>query len=153
MRFVVIAELEGALHKTIRKVSEDIEAMKYNTAIAAMMSLLNDICAKGSVNHAELRTFILLLNPFAPHMTEEMWERAGHTTSVLREAYPVCDESKLVRALIDVPVQQMGKLKGTVKLAPDADEAAATAAALALLGVASAKKVIYKPGKIINVIV
>ena len=81
-----------------------------------------------------------------------MWERAGHTTSVLREAYPVCDESKLVRALIDVPVQQMGKLKGTVKLAPDADEAAATAA-LALLGVASAKKVIYKPGKIINVIV
>ena len=91
--------------------------------------------------------------PVTPHFSEEMWERAGHTTSVLREAYPVCDESKLVRALIDVPVQQMGKLKGTVKLAPDADEAAATAAALALLGVASAKKVIYKPGKIINVIV
>ena len=103
-------ELEGALHKTIRKVSEDIEAMKYNTAIAAMMSLLNDICAKGSVNHAELRTFILLLNPFAPHMTEEMWERAGFGGTVTDQKWPVFDPEKCRDAQVEIAAQVCGKI-------------------------------------------
>ena len=150
------AELEYAVHYAVKNCGADIAAFSFNTAVARIMELTNAMYKYDSADDALCsagETLVKLMAPVTPHFSEEMWERAGHTSSVLREAYPVCDESKLVRALIDVPVQQMGKLKGTVKLAPDADEAAATAAALALLGVASAKKVIYKPGKIINVIV
>ncbi len=121
-------ELEGALHKTIRKVSEDIEAMKYNTAIAAMMSLLNDICAKGSVNHAELRTFILLLNPFAPHMTEEMWERAGFGGTVTDQKWPVFDPEKCRDAQVEIAAQVCGKIKARVMVDADAPDAELLAA-------------------------
>ena len=90
--------------------------------------------------------------PITPHISEELWEAAGCTGSVLRQPYPTADESKLVRSLVEIPVQQLGKLKGKVMLAPDATEAEALAAALELLGIPSAKKIIYKPGKIINII-
>ena len=151
-------ELEGALHKTIRKVSEDIEAMKYNTAIAAMMSLLNDICAKGSVNHAELRTFILLLNPFAPHMTEEMWERAGFGGTVTDQKWPVFDLEKCRDAQVEIAAQVCGKIKARVMVdadAPDAELLAAVKARpevqAALEGKTIVKEIVVK-GKLVNIV-
>ena len=151
-------ELEGALHKTIRKVSEDIEAMKYNTAIAAMMSLLNDICAKGSVNHAELRTFILLLNPFAPHMTEEMWERAGFGGTVTDQKWPVFDPEKCRDAQVEIAAQVCGKIKARVMVdadAPDAELLAAVKARpevqAALEGKTIVKEIVVK-GKLVNIV-
>lgn len=98
-------------------------------------------------------TFVKLVAPITPHVAEELWEMLGNTDSVLRQPYPTADESKLVRSLIEMPVQLMGKFKGKVNLAPDASEEEATAAALELLRLPSAKKVIYKPGKILNIIV
>ena len=151
-------ELEGALHKTIRKVSEDIEAMKYNTAIAAMMSLLNDICAKGSVNHAELRTFILLLNPFAPHMTEEMWERAGFGGTVTDQKWPVFDPEKCRDAQVEIAAQVCGKIKARVMVdadAPDAELLAAVKARpevqAALEGKTIVKEIVVK-SKLVNIV-
>ena len=151
-------ELEGALHKTIRKVSEDIEAMKYNTAIAAMMSLLNDICAKGRVNHAELRTFILLLNPFAPHMTEEMWERAGFGGTVTDQKWPVFDPEKCRDAQVEIAAQVCGKIKARVMVdadAPDAELLAAVKARpevqAALEGKTIVKEIVVK-GKLVNIV-
>lgn len=151
-------ELEGALHKTIRKVSEDIEAMKYNTAIAAMMSLLNDICAKGSVNHAELRTFILLLNPFAPHMTEEMWERAGFGGTVTDQKWPVFDPEKCRDTQVEIAAQVCGKIKARVMVdadAPDAELLAAVKARpevqAALEGKTIVKEIVVK-GKLVNIV-
>ena len=151
-------ELEGALHKTIRKVSEDIEAMKYNTAIAAMMSLLNDICAKGSVNHAELRTFILLLNPFAPHMTEEMWERAGFGGTVTDQKWPVFDPEKCRDAQVEIAAQVCGKIKARVMVdadAPDAELLATVKARpevqAALEGKTIVKEIVVK-GKLVNIV-
>ena len=151
-------ELEGALHKTIRKVSEDIEAMKYNTAIAAMMSLLNDICAKGSVNHAELRTFILLLNPFAPHMTEEIWERAGFGGTVTDQKWPVFDPEKCRDAQVEIAAQVCGKIKARVMVdadAPDAELLAAVKARpevqAALEGKTIVKEIVVK-GKLVNIV-
>ena len=151
-------ELEGALHKTIRKVSEDIEAMKYNTAIAAMMSLLNDICAKGSVNHAELRTFILLLNPFAPHMTEEMWERAGFGGTVTDQKWPVFDPEKCRDAQVEIAAQVCGKIKARVMVDADAPDAELLAAVktlpevqAALEGKTIVKEIVVK-GKLVNIV-
>ena len=151
-------ELEGALHKTIRKVSEDIEAMKYNTAIAAMMSLLNDICAKGSVNHAELRTFILLLNPFAPHMTEEMWERAGFGGTVTDQKWPVFDPEKCRDAQVEIAAQVCGKIKARVMVDADAPDAQLHAAVkarpevqAALEGKTIVKEIVVK-GKLVNIV-
>ena len=151
-------ELEGALHKTIRKVSEDIEAMKYNTAIAAMMSLLNEICAKGSVNHAELRTFILLLNPFAPHMTEEMWERAGFGGTVTDQKWPVFDPEKCRDAQVEIAAQVCGKIKARVMVDADAPDAELLAAVktlpevqAALEGKTIVKEIVVK-GKLVNIV-
>ena len=151
-------ELEGALHKTIRKVSEDIEAMKYNTAIAAMRSLLNDICAKGSVNHAELRTFILLLNPFAPHMTEEMWERAGFGGTVTDQKWPVFDPEKCRDAQVEIAAQVCGKIKARVMVDADAPDAELLAAVktlpevqAALEGKTIVKEIVVK-GKLVNIV-
>ena len=151
-------ELESALHKTIRKVSEDIEAMKYNTAIAAMMSLLNDIYAKGGVNHAELRTFILLLNPFAPHMTEEMWERAGFGGTVTDQKWPAYDPEKCKDAQVEIAAQVCGKIKARVMVdanASDADLLAAVKARpevqAALEGKTVVKEIVVR-GKLVNIV-
>ncbi|WP_308753326.1 leucine--tRNA ligase [uncultured Anaerotruncus sp.] len=151
-------ELESALHKTIRKVSEDIEAMKYNTAIAAMMSLLNDIYAKGGVNHAELRTFILLLNPFAPHMTEEMWERAGFGGTVTDQKWPAYDPEKCKDAQVEIAAQVCGKIKARVMVDADASDADLLAAVkarpevqAALEGKTVVKEIVVR-GKLVNIV-
>ncbi|MBR5247256.1 MAG: leucine--tRNA ligase, partial [Clostridia bacterium] len=94
------AELSSAMHKTIKKVSEDIEAMKFNTAIAALMTLLNQVYSNGSINKAELKSLLLLVNPFAPHVTEEMWEKMGFGGTVTDQSWPEFDEAKCVDATV-----------------------------------------------------
>ena len=98
---------ETKMHQTIQKVSSDFENLKYNTAIAAMMSLLNDFYKEGSINRAEFKTFLILLNPVAPHITEEIWENCGYEGRVYAQTWPEFDEAKTVEDTIELPVQQL----------------------------------------------
>ncbi len=151
-------ELETSFHKTIKKVSEDIENMKFNTAIAALMTLLNEIYDKGTVTKGELKAFVTLLNPFAPHVTEEIWEKEGFDGMLANGNWIDFDEEKTVDATIEVPVQICGKLRATVTIAKDATADIAIAAAKAdskvaeLLEGKAIVKEIYVPGKIINIV-
>ena len=146
---------EYAVNYAAKCCGADIAAFSFNTAVARLMELTNAMYKyddADEVLRSAAVTLIKLMAPVTPHICEELWERAGEKGSVLRAPYPVADESKLVRSLVEVPVQLLGRLKGTVTIAPDASEDEARAAALALLGVSDAKKFIYKPGRIINVI-
>ncbi len=153
------AELESAFHKTIRKVTSDIENMKFNTAIAALMTLMNDISAKGSITKGELKTYLTMLNPFAPHITEEMWEMAGFEGMMVTAPWPEYDEAKTVDKEIEIPVQICGKLRSVLKIAADADKDTILAAAKAdpkILPYTEGKTVIkeiFVPGKMVNLIV
>ena len=146
------------MHETIKKVSEDIENMKFNTAIAAMMALVNAFYEKGC-NRAEFATLVKLLNPFAPHITEELWEMLGHTNMLVFEPWPEYDESKMVRDTVELPVQVNGRLRGTVTISREASAEDALAAALkdekvsqAIAGKTVVKNIVV-PGKIINIVV
>ena len=149
---------ESAMHKTIKKVSQDIENMKFNTAIAAMMSLINQF-DKNGVNEAEFKTLLTLLNPFAPHLTEELNEKLGSTEMLAKTQWPCYDEAKTVESTVEIAVQVNGKLKGVVAVVADADEEAIKAAAAADATVAAALngmnvvKVIVIKGKIVNFVV
>ena len=151
--------LEGAFHRTIKKVSLDIDALKCNTAIAALMSLLNDIMDTGSVTRGEFKIFLLLLNPFAPHMTEELWETLAFGGKVTDQAWPEWDEEKCVEQTVEIAVQVNGKVRARVTVPAGADNAAAIAAAKADGKVAEsiAGKTIVKeicvPGKLVNIVV
>ncbi len=112
--------LEGAFHKTIKKVSEDIEGLKFNTAIAAMMSLLNEISDAGAITRGELRTFLILLNPFAPHITEEIYQNVGLSGMLHEQAWAEYDSEKCVDATVEMAVQINGKLRGRIVVAADA---------------------------------
>ena len=114
-------ELESTMHKTIKKVSDDYEKMKFNTAIAALMALINDINKLGKITKGELRTFLILLNPVAPHITEEMWQQAGFEGRLYQTTWPVYDESKTIEDEIEIPVQVNGKVRATIKVAKEAD--------------------------------
>ncbi|NBI82549.1 leucine--tRNA ligase [Clostridiaceae bacterium] len=152
-------EHEILLHKTIKKVGEDIEGLKHNTAIAAMMSLVNAFYDKG-VNRAEYKTLLKLLNPFAPHITEELWEMLGERGEVLSlAAWPEYEEGKTVESTIEIGVQVNGKLRSTVKLPVDCDQETAANAALAdekiknaVAGKQLVKTIVVK-NKIINLVV
>ncbi len=152
-------ELESAFHKTVRKVTSDIENMKFNTAIAALMTLMNDISSKGSITRGELKTYLALLNPFAPHITEEMWERAGFEGMMVTAPWPEYDEAKTVDKEIEIPVQVLGKLRSVLKIAADADKDTILAAAkadpkvLPYLEGKTVVKEIFVPGKMVNLIV
>ena len=151
-------ELEASFHKTIKKVSDDIENMKYNTAIASLMALLNEIYEKGAITKGELKTFLTLVNPFAPHVSEELWEIMNFGGLLAVAPWVSYDESKTVDSTIEVPVQICGKLRATVTIAKDADSATAIAAAKAdekvqeMLDGKQIIKEIYVPGKIINIV-
>ena len=143
----------------MKKVSEDIEGMKFNTAIAAMMSLINEIYAKGRISHKELETFLTLLNPFAPHITEELWEKAGFEDIIARAEWPSYDENKTVDDEIEIPVQINGKLKAVLNFAKDIDKDAAINAAKTdekiapLIDKKTIVKEIFVPGKMINFVI
>ncbi len=151
-------ELETSFHKAIKKVSEDIENMKFNTAIATLMTLLNEIYEVGSITKGELKTFVKLLDPFAPHVAEEVWEQLGGEGLLAIAEWPTYDEAKTVDSTIEVPVQICGKLRATISIAKDstAEEAIAAAKADAkvqeFLDGKNIIKEIYVPGKIINIV-
>lgn len=148
-------EIKSKMHKTIKKVSEDIENLKFNTAIAAMMELLNDIAATGSINKAELDTLLKLLNPFAPHITEEMYE--AHCGGILSEqSWPVYDEALCVDQTVEIVVQINGKVKAKLEIPVGAEkdavleQAAAEPKIAEILAGKNLIKKIYVPNKLVN---
>ena len=153
------AEFEGAMHRAIKKVTADIDSLKANTAIAALMALVNDIYKKGSINRAEYRTLLILCNPFAPHMTEEAFELCGFGGQIAHTQWPTYDEAKCVDNVLELPVQVNGKLRGRITVAADADNATVLAAAKAEERVAAAiegksvvKEIVVK-NKLVNIVV
>ena len=149
------ADMETKMHQTIKKVSNDFENLKFNTAIAAMMALINDFYKKNEVNKAEYTTLITLLNPVAPHITEELWALMGNEGRVYQTAWPTYDEAKTVESTIEIAVQINGKMKATIKVAADVDKDSAIAAAKEALGdklSGNIVKEIYVPGKIVNIV-
>ena len=149
---------EVLMNRTIKKVGEDADNLKANTAIAALMTMLNEFYDKG-VNKAEYKTFLALLNPFAPHITEELWQQLGETGLLSVAPWPTYDEAKTVESTVELAVQVNGKLKCTIKLAADADKQTAIDTALAEEKVQHAiegkqiVKQIVVPGKIVNLVV
>ncbi len=156
----VTESLETSFHKTIKKVTEDIDNLKANTAIAAMMALLNDVCDAGTLTLDELNIFTRLLCPFAPHLAEEVWENVLHCDGFCSLAkWPEYDESKTVDSTVEVAVQICGKLKGTINLAADCDKDTALALVKAderfakLIEGKTIVKEIVVPGRLINIVV
>ncbi len=153
------ADMTAPFHRTIKKVTEDIEGMKFNTAIAALMTLLNQIADKGSLTRGELKIWLGLLNPFAPHITEEMWQAAGFAGRLVTEPWPEYDEAKCADATVEIAVQVNGKVRTRITVAADiaAPEAIAAAKAddkiaAALAGMTVVKE-LYVPGKLVNLVV
>ena len=150
-------EMETRMHQTVKKVSNDFEALKFNTAIAAMMSLVNDFYRTGKVTRGEFRTLLILLNPVAPHMTEELWSLHFGESRVYRQAWPKYDEAKTVEQTVEIALQMNGKMRGTMMIAKDAPKeevltAAKEALAARLEGMTLVKE-IYIPGRIVNLVV
>ena len=150
-------DLCSNFHKTVKKVTEDIEAMKFNTAIAAMMTLINDIYASGSINKAELRTFCIMLNPFAPHITEEMFNNIFG--GILSEQSWVTYDEELCRdETIEIVVQVNGKMKAKLNIVPDSDKDSVIAAAMEndkvkeSIDGKNVIKQIYVPNKLVNIV-
>ena len=144
-----------AMHQTIKKVSNDFENLKYNTAIAAMMALINDFYKKNSVTRGEFKTLLTLLNPVAPHITEELWELVGFPGRVYQAAWPKYDESKLVESTVEVALQINGRVKGTMVIDKDAKKDAVIAQAKEALAeklTGTVVKEIYVPGRIVNIV-
>jgi leucyl-tRNA synthetase len=108
--------MEALFHKTIKKVTQDIEELKFNTAVASLMTLINEIESKGSLTSDELSIFVRLLSPFAPHLCEEIWENMGNTSILSIEKWPIYDESKTVDDVVKIAVQVNGKLKATIDI-------------------------------------
>jgi leucyl-tRNA synthetase len=152
-------QLETPFHKTIRKVTEDIDNLKYNTAIAALMALLNTIYESGGITRGEYRVFLILLNPFAPHITEEIWENMKLGRLIARSEWPAYDAAKCVEQTIEIAVQINGKVRTRITIAADSDSAAAVSAAKSDEKIASALegmqvvKELYVPGKLVNLVV
>lgn len=152
-------ELETEFHRTIKKVSEDIETLKMNTAIAALMSLLNTLQSKGNVTRGEYKTFLLLLNPFAPHITEELWTLCGYEGMLNEAEWPSFDESKCIDSTVEIAVQVNGKIKARINVAADISSDAAIAEAKALAAVSkelegkNIVKELYVPKRLVNIVV
>ena len=143
------------MHQTIKKVSNDFESLKYNTAIAAMMSLINDFYKKNSITRGEYRTLLTLLNPVAPHITEELWEIVGFDGYVYQSTWPEYDEAKLVQSTIEIALQINGKVKGTMSIDKEASKDEVIAKAKETLGdklTGTIVKEIYVPGRIVNIV-
>ena len=150
--------LEVSMHRTIKKVSQDYETLKFNTAIAAMMALMNEFSTAGTITRDEWKTFLILLNPVAPHITEELWQIAGEPGYLFQQTWPEYDEAKTVEDRIEIAVQIMGKTRGNVEISKEADQEEALAAVRAdarlnaLIEGKNIVKVVYVPGRIINII-
>jgi leucyl-tRNA synthetase len=149
------ADMETKLHQTIKKVSNDYENLKYNTAIAAIMTILNDFVKKGSITRDEYKTILILLNPVAPHITEEIWETIGADGYIYQQEWPKYDEAKTVENTVEIAVQINGKTRGTLDINKDdpKDEVIARAKeSIADRLTGNIVKEIYVPGRIVNIV-
>ncbi len=152
-------ELETLMHKTIKKVSEDYETLKFNTAIAALMSLLNEFKKVDHINEAEMKTFLIMLNPVSPHMTEEMWSILGYEGMIVDQKWPQFNPEKVIDDVVEMAVQINGKVRSTITLAIDATAEEAHDLAMAdskIIQFTEGKKIvkeIFVPGKIYNIVV
>ena len=152
-------ELESAFHRTVKKVTSDIDDLKMNTAIAALMALLNDITAKGSITAAEFKSYIIMLNPFAPHITEELWQLAGFEGMLNEAEWPTYDEAKCVDSSVEIVAQVNGKIKCRLNVPADISSEDAIALAMSDEKVKEACdgktviKQLYVPKKLVNIVV
>jgi len=152
-------ELEGNIHKTIKKVTEDYETLKFNTAVASMMALINDFYDHGTVTKGDMKTLLTLLNPVAPHITEELWEVLGFEGHIYGTTWPIWDEAKTIDSVVEIPIQINGKVKGQMVISVDftADQVKEQfrndERLMALVEGKSIVKEIYVPGKIYNIVV
>lgn len=149
-------DLMTKMHQTIKKVSGDYETLKYNTAIAALMTLLNDVAKKGAINKAEFSTFLILLNPVAPHITEELWSACGFEGRIYQQTWPEYDEAKTVEDTVEIAAQVNGKTRTVLCVAKDISKEDAIAKAKEALGdklSGNIVKEIYVPGRIVNIVV
>ena len=153
------AETERKMHMTIQKVTADVDSLGFNTAISAMMVFSNHLRELDELPAEPVKRLTLLLAPFAPHLAEECWEMLGHDETLAYEPWPTFDPALCVADTVSMGVQVNGKVRATIELPPDADEAAARAAALAdakvlkFIDGKEVKKFIYVPGRIVNVVV
>jgi len=150
------ADLETKMHQTIKKVSSDFENLKYNTAIAAMMSLINEFYKKNSITRGEYKTLLTLLNPVAPHITEELWQTAGFEGRLYQAAWPEFEEEKTVESVVEIGVQVNGKMRVTINVSKDETKENVIAMAKEALGdklTGNIVKEIYVPGRIVNIVV
>ena len=144
--------------KSIKKVSEDIETLKFNTAIAQLMTWLNDIEKCGSITKEEYKVFLMLLDPFAPHICEEIWEAQGFGDMIVRQPWPQYDEAKCVDETVEIAVQITGKVRARIRIPADATQEQAIAAAKSdatIAGLLEGKTVvkeIYVPGRLVNIV-
>lgn len=151
-------ELESSIHKTIKKVSDDFETLKYNTGIAALMALLNDFNDHGKITKKDFETYLILLNPVAPHITEEMWEMLGYKGYLHQSTWPIYDEAKTKDSVIEMPIQVNGKVRGTIEVSVDATKEEIKEKALSdeniskFLEGKNIVKEIFVPGKIYNIV-
>ena len=153
----VVAEIEASLHKTIKKVSEDVGALKFNTAIAALMTLLNEAETYGMAR-IQYDIFLKMLAPFAPHIAEELWYQTGHKGSIHAEGWPKYDKSKLVADTVTMAVQVNGKLRGTIAVPSDAGEAEVVKMARSEEGIekyvlGTIRRIIFVPNRLLNIVV
>ncbi len=148
-------DLEIKMHQTIKKVSGDFENLKYNTAIAAMMALINEFYKKNAVTKGEMKTLLTLLNPVAPHITEEIWESIGYEGRIYQMTWPEYDEAKTIELTIEIAVQINGKTKATLAIARDEDKDQVIAKAKETIAdklTGNVIKEIYVPGRIVNIV-
>ena len=149
-------DLEIKMHQTIKKVSSDFENLKFNTAIAAMMALINEFYKKNAVTKGEFKTLITLLNPVAPHMTEEIWSVLGFEGRLYQQSWPEYEEAKTVEATVEIAVQMNGKTKATIAIGKEDPKEEVLAKAKEALGdrlSGNIVKEIYVPGRIVNLVV
>ncbi|MDR2506120.1 MAG: leucine--tRNA ligase [Oscillospiraceae bacterium] len=155
----ISAQMKPSVHAAIKKVSEDIERMKFNTAIAAMMTLVNEFYDRKRVTRGELAALLLLMNPFTPHVTEEIWEAQGFGKPIYTQSWPKWDESALVMDEVEIAIQVGGKVRGRVMMSTKLGKAegeallAAHPAVLAVAGGKPIRKLIYVPGRVVNLVI
>jgi leucyl-tRNA synthetase len=153
------ADVERALHAAIKRVTEAVDTLRLNPAIAELMVFVNEATKATAVPRAWFEAFVKILSPFAPHVAEELWSRLGHTESLAYAAWPVHDEAKLKRDIITIAVQVAGKLRGTIEVAADAAEADVLAAAklepkvIEFLAGKPIKREVYVKGRLVNLVV
>ncbi|MCX5746299.1 MAG: leucine--tRNA ligase [Proteobacteria bacterium] len=152
-------DLERALHATIKRVTESVTDLRFNTAVAQLMTFVNEATKAKQIPRAWFEAFVKIMSPFAPHLAEEIWQRLGHTTTIAYAPWPAFDEAKLAKDTITIAIQVTGKMRGTVDVAADASEATILAAAKAepkvaeLIAGKAIKREIYVKGKLVNLVV